>query len=706
MRVKHPVAWFLAAVFLIKLAVVWQLRDHPLLQPNAGLDTSVYATLAARVAAGDLALGPGLYFVSPLYIYFLAAILALFGSYTAARVLQVALGTAAVGLIFVAGRAWFGRRAAWIAATLAALTGVFTFFETLLLQAALDPFLTAAASAALALALTRPEARRWFLLTGLAFGIHTLNRPNVMIPAIAIVGLLAVARRWRPALLMCAGLFVALLPVTMRNVAVAGDWSPVSSHGGLNFYIGNNPEADGTYHHVEGITPNIQGQQQDARRVAEQAVGRPLDDGEVSAYFYGLGWQWIRQHPGAAAALFARKMLYLFNRAHIFLNYSSPFYARDMRTVLLVLIVGAWLLVPLGGAGLIAAAPRDRIVPYLIWVSFMPAYAVSVAVFFVSERYRLPLLVPLCAGAGAFVDWGLGLFHLKAQATGDREEGTRGFRLQAQETTAVVVAAVLFAIANWPLGLDDGRAEERTRMAEQLVAHDRYDEAERWTAKAEQGHPRPGVLHFRVARLLLLHRQVDAAIRHFEKASAIDPSQPEVEYGLGQALVDGGRSTEAIPHLQRALKAGVRVDLAGFDLARAQAATGDRTGAVRTLQSVRPENEQDAESWYTLGQLAMQLQAPALAETFLERAIAAAPGASKPRQDLGLALAMMNRYAEAVPQFEQGVLLDPADPAAQLNLAVAYAQVGRIVDARAHAEAALRLKPDYPKAREFLALLK
>ena len=170
-------------------------------------------------------------------------------------------------------------------------------------------------------------------------------------PAIAIVGLLAVARRWRPALLMCAGLFVALLPVTMRNVAVAGDWSPVSSHGGLNFYIGNNPEADGTYHHVEGITPNIQGQQQDARRVAEQAVGRPLDDGEVSAYFYGLGWQWIRQHPGAAAALFARKMLYLFNRAHIFLNYSYPFYARDMRTVLLVLIVGAWLLVPLGGRG-------------------------------------------------------------------------------------------------------------------------------------------------------------------------------------------------------------------------------------------------------------------------------------------------------------------------------------------------------------------
>ena len=40
---------------------------------------------------------------------------------------------------------------------------------------------------------------------------------------------------------------------------------------------------------VPGITSNIQGRQEDARRVAEAAAGRKLDEGEVSAYFYGLG---------------------------------------------------------------------------------------------------------------------------------------------------------------------------------------------------------------------------------------------------------------------------------------------------------------------------------------------------------------------------------------------------------------------------------
>ena len=44
-------------------------------------------------------------------------------------------------------------------------------------------------------------------------------------------------------------------------------------------------------------------------------------------------------------------------------------------------------------------------------------------------------------------------------------------------------------VVNWPLGLDDGRAEARVRMAERLVQHARYLEAEQWTERALEGHP-------------------------------------------------------------------------------------------------------------------------------------------------------------------------------------------------------------------------
>src|SRR5262249_42745589 len=106
-----------------------------------------------------------------------------------------------------------------------------------------------------------------------------------------------------------------------------------------------------------------------------------------------------------------------------------------------------------------------------------------------------------------------------------------------------------------------------------------------------------------------------------------------------------------------------------------------------------------------LGQLAMQLESPSLAAAFFNQAVLSAPNTPKPLEDMGLALAMMGRYPEAISNFQRAIALDPTNPGTQLNVAVAYAESGRIADARAHAEEALRLKPDYPKARQFLAAL-
>ena len=64
------------------------------------------------------------------------------GSLEAVRFGQIVLGTAAVGLL-ADGAPMARTRAAWIAGGLAAFCGLFTFYEVLILQAALEPFLTA-----------------------------------------------------------------------------------------------------------------------------------------------------------------------------------------------------------------------------------------------------------------------------------------------------------------------------------------------------------------------------------------------------------------------------------------------------------------------------------------------------------------------------------------------------------------------------------
>ena len=53
----------MAGLFVVKLILIRELKDHPLIQPDAGLDTTAYVTLARQVIGGNTALGPGLYFV-------------------------------------------------------------------------------------------------------------------------------------------------------------------------------------------------------------------------------------------------------------------------------------------------------------------------------------------------------------------------------------------------------------------------------------------------------------------------------------------------------------------------------------------------------------------------------------------------------------------------------------------------------------------
>ena len=709
--------WLLGAVFLLKLAVLLQLKGHPLVQPDVGLDTTAYAELARRVVNGDLGLGPGLYYVSPLYIYFLAAGVGLTDSFTVVRFIQVVLGTASVGFIFFTARIWFGDRAAWMAAILAALTGLFTFYEVLILQAGLDAFLTSAALYFLTVALHgtagskdpastrkdpasmqveprvfRPgEPGSAFALAGVLFGLATLNRPNMGIAVIAIVAALLVLRRIRPAVLVMAGVAAAMAPIAIRNITVAGQWSFASSHGGLNFYIGNHANASGAYRQVPGIAPTIVGQARDAGRVASKALGRPVTEAETSDYFFGLAWTWIREHPAQAAKLFGRKLLYTFHAQHLALPYSYPFYAHEPGAVLRFLAIGPWLLAPLGLAGLVFAAPRERLATYLVWASFVPGYAIGVAAFFVAERYRLPLLVPLAIGSGAAVD----LFW---RAVANRRPAT---------LAAPAACAALLAVPfNWPQGFQNGRWDEGLRMAEQLVILGRYQEADAWVDRLRPDAIDPGVPDYIVGRQLMVRKQTAAAVAHLERAAELDPKQPAVAYALGQALLQAGRPKDAVPHLTRGFEGGAPIPLAGYDLAVALEAIGDLPAAARVIARITPGPDDDAEVWLRLGRLASGVKAPEVATRFFEQAVALRPGQASARQQLGLNRLLLGRVEEAARELAEAVRLDPRNADSLAHLAYCEVKLGRPDEARVHTDLALAAAPDHPLALQLRSILR
>jgi 4-amino-4-deoxy-L-arabinose transferase-like glycosyltransferase len=604
--VRRPLFLLLLATFALKVAVLAQFNAHPLLQPAGDMDSGVYARLAVDVARGDLLLrgpGPVPFFVSPLYIYFLAAIHALSaGSLLAAKVIQIALGTAAVGLVWGMTRRLFDDRAALVSGILYALTGVVSFHEILILQAALDPFLTALSLFLLADALTpgrvslrvnKEGARaavssRWgaWAAAGVAFGLLALNRPNALLCVAAIAVVLAF-ERVRPAVALLAGTAAIVALPLARNLIVSGEPVLISSHGGLNFLVGNGPGANGVYRALPGITPDIGGQARDAKKVAEAAEDRTLSSREVSIHFAREALRWIAESPAAAGSLFLRKLQYVLSGDEAPLNFSFPWY-RSGSLALRLLAVGPGLLVPLAGAGLIlalfAAAGADRRA-LLVWAAFIPAYVLAVAAFFVATRYRLPLLVALAPLAGCAVTRLGAAWRVKGRPL----------------ALAAGTAAVLAAVSLWPTGLYDGGADEDMHWALYLVEKGDAAEAVRTAEAAASRHPDPGLMWFRMGQAWAAARRMDDAIAALEKAAALQPHPPATQRALAAAHESRGvdrvlahDALAAQPDLERAV--ALSPDDAGMvlNLAAVLAEKGDRDRARDLAQralALRPGYE-------------------------------------------------------------------------------------------------------------------
>jgi tetratricopeptide (TPR) repeat protein len=655
-RATHPLTIVITIALAIKLIILFQLADHPMLSEDSGLDTTAYAELARRIVSGDLLLGPDLYYLSPLYMYVLAAGLAVTDSFTAVRVLQVIAGAVSVGGLWVMTRSWANARAAWWAAGLAVATGVITFYEILILQASIDTALTTAILLALTWALQSGRAS-WFVVSGAVFGITALNRPNMLAVVVGLAALLLIARRVRPAAALLVGLLIGLAPVAVRNGIVADQWFTVSSHGGLNLYIGNSPTATGFYQTVPGIRPSIAGQAHDAREVAGRALGRVVTDDEASTYFRNQALTWMREHPGDAVVLFAKKFAFVFHASYVALPYSYPFYVHDTDAWLRFLPVGPWLLMPLGLIGLGVLVRRNAGADTLLWLSFVPLYAGAVALFFVADRYRLPLLVPMCAGAGVALD---------ACASAVRARAWKGL------VAPGLAGIVLVLLVNTPIALNEGRWEEGLKLAQRYVILGRDDRAAAWVDRLSADAPTQGVAHHLVGR---------------------------------QYLVEG-KPALAIPYLTHALDTGLRTPRVSADLATAYERTGRGGDAVGILASISPDRSEPATFWLELGRLASTLKALDIAERMFGHAVTLAQDDGDARLQFGVNLVLQGKLEAAAIQLRSALARNPRQADALAYLAFCELSAGNVEEARRLVEAALAIAPEHPVARSVQAALR
>lgn len=564
---RRALAVLLGIAALVRLAHWLAVRELPFVATLA-LDAAEYDRWARALAAGDW-LGSEPFFQAPLYPYALGLLYALAGrSLDAVYLAQIALGVAGLLVTALVARRLLGDRHALAAAALGALYAPLVFHEVQLAKE--GPAVAAAAALLFALARAReaPGKARW-ILAGALLGVLALLRENALLlaPFLAPLALVRVEVRdagssagrrldarhsaGRVALFLL-GLALPLVPVAARNAALGGGLLATTSQGGVNLWIGNNPDADGTYR------PLVPGKQipalerSEARRLAETALGRPLRAAEVSRYWRGRTLDWIAAEPAAFLRLAARKLA-LYLSPYEWPDVVDYAWMRERSAPLRTAFVEWGALLALAVAGLALAKRRERAALAPI-VLFELGWLVATVVFFLFSRYRLPAVpgllvlgsIPLvavaerwragrrtlaAAGAAAVVlavaatrlaapPPRLDLVHFNlgrlAQEAGRLEEATREYRL------ALTAAPEMFEAA-MNLGVLAGRAG-------------RYDEAAAWLAKATALEPGSDDAWANLGAAWLARGELDAAREALVRALGLNPEHVAARANLDRLV--------------------------------------------------------------------------------------------------------------------------------------------------------------------------
>jgi tetratricopeptide (TPR) repeat protein len=542
---------------------------------------------------------PPTYHQTPLYLYFVAALYALFGSEPGAvRWMQALLGACVPLLVYSIGRRPFGRAVSLLAALWSALLAPLFFYDAFVLRESLFGFLVLVTAACFERALRSGAWPGWWVATGAALGLAYLAKEITLalIPVLLAWPLhpeLRGGRFWPRTGVLVAGFILVLLPVVARNVAVGARPLVFTTRGPWEFVNGNASASGGVEWFAEETRGSLlRGQ---AKEIFLEAEGS----------FARAATATLRTHaaePLGFLALQWRKLAAFWNATEIPNN--VDFHSVASRVPILRFCPAYWPLAPLALLGLVlsASAFRER---FAAFGFVLLLTAATVAVYVVS-RFRVPVLPFLAlfasSGIGALVTFArakrwralaasaaaavaLGIWTLPdrpqpgpqerafhhARALLEESQFPWNFRLDADLARLEAARpsrdagelerralALLEGIVDQGGGEAEGRYENTARflMGEIHMRSGQFARAEAAFRDALEHARRPedrvtaminlGNVHFHVAAF-------DEALALYEDARREDPENAVAHFALGRVLYEMGELERAAEHLLRAV---------------------------------------------------------------------------------------------------------------------------------------------------------
>jgi tetratricopeptide (TPR) repeat protein len=528
----------------------------------------------------DPAIPATAYFRPPGYPWFLAALYRIFGTASLGmRVAQMAIGLATLVCAAFLARRFGGPGAGLVAAALLAGFWAPVYYEGCWLETA-PLTLLLLGSAALVYAWPGPVSLARALGAGAALGLAGLIRPNafLLVPVFLIRIAFGASGATRSVWIRSTGFLLLsvgmiLFPLA-RNRIRGGEWVPVSTNAGINLLLGT--ERSATLSHGNWMTgdwscfdaPEL------ARRVSDQE-GRTLLPGEASRELSRMAWEIHRSDPAGALRLAVWKVL-LFCAPGEVSNNGEEEIERQTSPILRRFPVSFPLLLGLGAAGFLlwlldsrrepggAAGGWGFLLVTLVYTgSFIP--------FVIAGQYRVPLAPFLAVAAGVGLNRAWRLWR----------SGRRlGFALAVAGFAGCVGMACANPVQSEP---DWARWHYMRGQMYARAGQTKLEEGEYLSALAlapdreevllnlgilyyEQKAPRAGDVLRRVqqiqesamadlylGRLALDAGDMGRALAHFEASAALNPDAPDAPYRQGLVRMELGQPLAAAEAFTRAL---------------------------------------------------------------------------------------------------------------------------------------------------------
>lgn len=310
--------WFAAlAALLLRLLFLLEYTQQNPFYVHPILDSAFYLNWADAIQENKT------FFMEefhhpPGYAYFLSIVLWISGGNTfAVLVLQTIFLTATGVLVFVAARQLLNSVvAAWTAYLLFTLCGPLTFYSFKVLSETLYGFLLFASFFSI-LRYTKSQWMPALFAGGVLLGMAAEVRGNAALcifPAALAVARATPSgvRKMKSLMVLIAGTAVFIAPVLIRNIAVAGAWTPVASNWGENFYFANNSTATGSFSSGPGFGASLEAQIESVRKEASRLSGTTLTSQQAQRFWFSKGIDYIRTNTIDWFRLEARKAVRIF----------------------------------------------------------------------------------------------------------------------------------------------------------------------------------------------------------------------------------------------------------------------------------------------------------------------------------------------------------------------------------------------------------